>query len=209
MEKFESTTRNVLVAVDVQNDFVTGSLAVKHGNEVVTPINQMAETVRETDGTVIFTRDWHPDHTPHFDTWPVHCVAGTKGADFVPRLDVRREDIILSKGMGQTDGYSGWEGVGRNGETLEKLLTPRTPQERVRVLLSGLATDYCVQATGLDIAHHFMNNDRVSTYLIRDAVRAVALKQADEANALKKLTAAQFVAISSQDARKIMQEVLR
>ncbi len=208
MEKF-THTRNVLVTVDVQNDFVTGSLAVADGDAVVTPINEVAAAVRAADGDVALTRDWHPAHTPHFDIdggiWPVHCVAETDGAAFVPNLDIQPADVILSKGMEQTDGYSGWEGVSEQGETLESLITPRTPHEKVRVFLGGLATDYCVKATGLDIATFFADDERVTTYLLRDAVRAVALQQADEANALKQLQEAQVIAITSDEARAIIE----
>lgn len=205
-------TRNILVAVDVQNDFITGSLAVNEGEQVVTPINEVADAVRATNGTVIFTRDWHPVHTPHFDTdggtWPVHCVAETEGAAFAPALAVLENDTILSKGMEQTDGYSGWEGVGTQGESLETLIAPRTPEEKVQVFLGGLATDYCVKATGIDIATFFANDDRVTTYLLRDAVRAVALEKADEANALKAMQAAQIIAIDTNEARAIIERML-
>lgn len=202
-------TRDVLVTVDAQNDFITGSLAVTNGEAVVAPINTVAEAVRATNGDVVLTRDWHPAHTPHFDTdggvWPVHCVAETEGAAFAPALTIEPNDIILSKGMEQTDGYSGWEGISEAGETLETIITPRTNREQVRVFIGGLATDYCVKATGLDIATFFADDDRVTTYLLRDAVRAVALHQADEANALKALAAAQVVAITSDEARAMIE----
>lgn len=208
MEAHPTTTRNVLIAVDVQNDFVTGSLAVTDGAEVIAPINNVADAVRQADGTVVFTRDWHPEATPHFDTWPVHCVAEEDGAKFAPTLDVHPTDTILSKGMGQTDGYSGWEGVGAQGETLESLITPKTPHEQVRVFLGGLATDYCVKATGIDVAKFFTDDKRVELYLIRDAVRAVALQEADEANALAQLKAARFIAITSDEARAVIEGVI-
>lgn len=211
MEKFE-TTRDVLVVVDVQNDFVTGSLAVPGGEQIVAPINTLAEAVRANGGDVVFTRDYHPKHTPHFDTdggdWPVHCVAETEGAAFVRELGIQPGDIILSKGMGQTDGYSGWEGIGENGETLEQILTPRTPQERVRALLSGLATDYCILATGLGNARFSQRHPQVTNYLLTDAVRAVALKEADEANALQQMKAAGILAISTDEARAIIERIL-
>ena len=62
-------TRHMLVSVDVQNDFITGTLAVEGGVEVVTPLNTLAHAVRRDLGRVAFTRDWHPATTPHFDTW--------------------------------------------------------------------------------------------------------------------------------------------
>lgn len=211
MEKL-TNTRNVLVTVDVQNDFVTGSLAVNEGDQVVDPINTIAEVVRDADGIVALTRDWHPEHTPHFATdggvWPVHCVAETDGAAFVPELDIQPTDIILSKGMEQTDGYSGWEGVSENGETLETLIAPQSQKEKVRVFVGGLATDYCVKATGIDIATHFANDPRVTTYLLTDAIRAVALQQADEANALKQIQEAGVIAISSDEARAMIERMI-
>lgn len=208
MEKF-TNTRDVLVTVDVQNDFVTGSLAVTDGEAVIAPINKVAAAIRAAGGDVALTRDWHPAHTPHFDTnggiWPVHCVAETEGAAFASALEITPTDFILSKGMEQTDGYSGWEGVGAQGETLETIITPRDAHERVRVFIGGLATDYCVKATGIDIATFFADDERVTTYLLRDAVRAVALKQADEANALQALEAAQVLAITSNEARALIE----
>lgn len=208
MENTHATTRNILVGVDIQNDFITGSLAVTDGASVIDPTNRIAEAVRSTNGDVALTRDWHPTETPHFgpDAWPVHCVANTEGADFAPTLAVEPTDIVLSKGMGQTDGYSGWEGVGENNETLESIITPKDPHETVRVFIGGLATDYCVKATGIDIATFFKDDERVTTYLLHDAVRAVALNQADEANALKALQDAQVRALSTEEALALIQE---
>lgn len=197
--------RNILVAVDVQNDFIDGSLAVTEGDQVVQPINEVADAVRGAGGTALFTRDWHPASTPHFDTWPVHCVAETEGAAFHKDLDVRDIDIVMSKGMEQTDGYSGWEGVGTQDETLETLITPQTPEEKVRVFVGGLATDYCVKATALDIASHFADDERVDLYILRDAIRAVGLKATDEARALKAIEDANVQAIASSEARRMIE----
>jgi nicotinamidase/pyrazinamidase len=197
-------TRNILVAVDVQNDFIDGSLAVNEGEAVVAPLNTIADAIRETGGQVAFTRDWHPPTTPHFDTWPVHCVAETDGAEFHPELNIQPEDIVVSKGEGQTDGYSGWEGASETGVTLETLIAPQGPGEKIRVFIGGLATDYCVKATGLDIAERFKNDERVTLYLIRDAIRAVGIQPTDESAALQALTDANIAAISSQEALEII-----
>ena len=202
-----TTTRTIVIGVDVQNDFIDGSLAVKDGHAVIAPLNQITEAVRTSGGDVILTRDWHPEETPHFgpDAWPVHCVAETEGAAFSPDLHREPTDIIISKGMGQTDGYSGWEGIGIDGETLESIITPRSEQERVQVLIGGLATDFCVKATGVDISTFFQDDTRVETYLLRDAVRAVALTQADEANALKALKDAQVHALTTAEALALIE----
>lgn len=201
-----ASERNVLARIDVQNDFINGSLAVAEGEMVVEPLNRVARLVRKTGGQVVDTRDWHPEHTPHFDTWPVHCVQGTKGAELHPKLEVSRSDILLSKGMGQTDGYSGWEGVGPRGETLESIIGPKDSAEKVRVFLGGLATDYCFRATALDIGERFGDDERVSLFYIRDAIRAVNLDPRDESRAIREVEAAKFFALTSQEAMRLMQE---
>ena len=202
-------TRNVLVAVDVQRDFIDGSLAVAEGEQVVAPLNTIAETVRQHDGQVVFTRDWHPGETPHFvnfgGQWPVHCVAGTTGASFHDKLNVQPGDTIIDKGMGQTDGYSGWEGQSGTGETLETIITLRTPHEKVQVFLGGLATDFCVKATALDIANHFRDDARVSIYLLREAIRAVGLTPNAEEEALAAMKEARILAVSINEAKTMIE----
>lgn len=202
-------TRNILVAVDVQHDFIDGSLAAREGEQVVAPLNTIAETVRHHDGQVVFTRDWHPGETPHFvnfgGQWPVHCVAGTTGASFHDKLNVQPDDIIINKGMGQTDGYSGWEGQSDAGETLKTIITPRTPHERVQVFLGGLATDFCVKATALDIARHFRDDARVSIHLLREAIRAVGLTPTTEEEALSAMKEARILAVSTNGAKTIIE----
>lgn len=202
-------SRPVLIGIDVQNDFITGSLAVAEGEQVVAPLNTIAETVRHHGGQVVFTRDWHPGETPHFvnfgGQWPVHCVAGTTGASFHDKLNVQPGDTIIDKGMGQTDGYSGWEGQSDTGETLETIITPRTPHEKVQVFLGGLATDFCVKATALDIANHFRDDARVSIYLLREAVRAVGLTPNAEEEALAAMKEARILAVSINEAKTMIE----
>jgi nicotinamidase/pyrazinamidase len=208
MNTFE-TPRTVVVGVDIQNDFIDGSLAVTNGEAVVTPFNRTAEVTRKVGGTVILTRDWHPRETPHFDefggTWPVHCVADTEGAAFHPDLVVRPEDTIISKGMGQTDGYSGWEGIADNGQTIETIVTPKDPTEKVRVFIGGLATDYCVKATALDIARTFETDQRVTAYLLRDAVRGVEVTAGDTDRALEEMDKAGIIALTTAEAIAIIE----
>lgn len=193
-------TRNILVAVDVQNDFISGSLAVKDGEQVVEPINQVARAVRQNMGRVAFTRDWHPSKTPHFDKWPVHCVAKTEGAAFHPDLEVLDGDVIISKGMGQTDGYSGTEGVSGKGETLESMIDPGYNWENVRVYIGGLATDYCVKATAIGIACRFGNRTNVEIYTMSDAIKAVNINPTDEAKALAEMQSVGVQIITVEDA---------
>lgn len=199
MRTFEAP-RNILIGVDIQNDFIDGSLAVPDGEAVIAPINLTTDAVRRIGGTVIFTRDWHPAETPHFETWPVHCVAETPGAAFHSTLTIQPSDVIISKGMGQTDGYSGWEGVADTAETIETLVTPTDTREKVRVFIGGLATDYCVKATALDIARTFADDTRVTTYLLRDAVRGVNIQPDDSSKALEEMRASGVIEINSQAA---------
>lgn len=209
MKNFE-TTRNVLIAVDVQNDFITGSLAVTDGEQVVQPIDRLARHVRAAMGRVAFTRDWHPPVTPHFaeygGIWPVHCVADTNGAEFHPELDVQEKDIIISKGMEQTDGYSGIEGIADDGTTLETLLTPSHRLERVQGFLGGLATDYCDKATAIDAANLFRNYDNVDIYAIPEAMRAVNLTPGDEAAAIAEMADAGVKIITLEQAFSLIDE---
>lgn len=200
-------TRNILIGVDIQNDFISGSLAVSDGEDVVSPINDVARAVRDSGGNVVFTRDWHPSATPHFEKWPVHCVEKTDGAAFHPALAIEENDSIVSKGMGQTDGYSGWEGRTADSVSLETIIAPLSLKERVRVFVGGLATDYCVKATTLAIADHFKDDGRVRTYLLRDAVRAVNLQPGDGDEALQAMLDAQVAAITSEEARTLVEGV--
>lgn len=193
-------TRHMLVAVDVQNDFITGTLAVEDGVEVVAPLNTLAHAVRRDLGRVAFTRDWHPAATPHFDTWPVHCVADTDGAAFHPDLQVKEGDVVLNKGMGQTDGYSGIEGVADDGTTLETMIEPVHRDEKVRIFVGGLATDYCVKATAVDLARRYKGLDNVSICLVTDAIRAVNLQPNDGTEAVEAMADAGVHIINLTDA---------
>jgi nicotinamidase/pyrazinamidase len=201
MELYDSIPkRNVLIAVDVQNDFISGSLAVPEGEQVVSPINKLAERVRATHlGRVAFTRDWHPAQTPHFDAWPMHCVRNTEGAAFHADLDIRPTDTIISKGTGTTDGYSGMEGKAKNGVTLEAMIEPQG-WEDVAVFVGGLATDYCVQATAIDVREAFENRRNVEVYAIREAMRGVNLQPGDDIAAINKMAEAGVKTISLKEA---------
>ena len=200
------TTRSVLATIDVQNDFINGSLAVADAEQVIAPLNTLRRAVRRAMGRVAFTRDWHPSVTPHFDTWPVHCVVGTEGAAFHPALTVGEGDVVLSKGTGQTDGYSGMGAVADDGTTLEMLVEPTHLHEAVRVFIGGLATDYCVKATAIDMARRFDAYDNVSVCVITDAMKAVNLTPDDEQKAIVEMADAGVHIINLEDALMLVNE---
>lgn len=191
--------RIVTINVDVQNDFLPGgSLAVTEGDQVITPLNAINEYTRANGGTVVFTGDQHPEETPHFgpEAWPVHCVAGTEGAALAEGLDIHAEDVIVDKGMGQTDGYSAFEGITRDGRTLEEVVQP-VGKERVIILLGGLATDFCVLNSALDALKVDAKEGDITAFILQDAIRAVNLSPEDGDKAIKQMEAAGAIIIDS------------
>ena len=183
--------KTALIVVDVQNDFADpdGSLYVAGGEEAVEPINQEIDRARKAGAYVVYTQDWHPESTPHFETgggiWPDHCVGFTWGAGFHPHLDV--EGPTVRKGTGGEDGYSGFSV--RDPETGEKSSTGLAELLRERgierLVVVGLALDYCVKATALDA-----RSAGLAVTVLRDATRAVDLEPGDGERAVEELKAA-------------------
>ncbi len=145
-----------LVIVDMQHDFAdpAGSLYVRGGEELVAPIADEIAAAQQAGATVVYTQDWHPEHTPHFQAdgglWPSHCVAGTEGAALVPGLPVVGPQ--LRKGTGTEDGYSGFSEVdlatgATKGTDLSTILDEAGVMD---VTVVGLAGDWCVKATAID-----------------------------------------------------------
>lgn len=147
-----------LVVVDLQNDFAhpDGSLFVTGGDQLLDGINAEITAARSAGSTVVVTQDWHPQVTPHFEThggvWPVHCIAGSWGAELVDGLDPGHAvSVVIRKGTNGEDGYSGFAmrepGGGVDLPTgLAGLLRER---DIAKVAVCGLATDVCVSATAL------------------------------------------------------------
>ena len=182
-----------LVVVDVQNDFadLAGSLSVAGGGAIIPTINAEIAQADEGGGVTVFTQDWHPESTPHFakdgGIWPVHCVAETWGAQLHPDLAVPDDALRIRKGASGEDGYSGF--TMRDPTTGEEKPTELDALLRgggiERVVVVGLATDYCVKATALD-AVRLGYEARVLT----DAVAAVDLTPGDGALAIYEMAAA-------------------
>jgi nicotinamidase/pyrazinamidase len=149
-----------LIIVDVQNDFCEGgSLAVAGGTAVARGISGLLTSGDHGYDHVVATQDFHVDPGSHFSdhpdysrSWPAHCVAGSRGADFHPDLDTRAVDAIFRKGE-HAAAYSGFEGADDSGTSLADWLRARDVDH---VDVVGIATDYCVRATAADaIANGF------------------------------------------------------
>lgn len=148
-----------LFIIDVQNDFTEGgALGVAGGNAVADGVTKLLAEHPTRYEVVFASRDWHDgdnDNGGHFatyhapdyvDSWPVHCVAGTAGAEYHPALDSSLIDVHVRKGQGKP-AYSIFEGVTDDGETVPQAL------DRLGVTdidVAGIATDYCVLASALD-----------------------------------------------------------
>jgi nicotinamidase/pyrazinamidase len=182
--------RTALVIVDIQNDFADpkGNLYVSGGEDVVSIANREAVRARQAGALVVYTRDWHPPETPHFEPfggrWPVHCVRDTWGAEFHPDLEVDGE--LIYKATGPEDGYSAFSvqhlPTGEVRDTgLEALLREHGTE---RVVLLGLATDYCVLESGRDARRLGFE-----TLVLEEGVRAVDVEPGDGARALEELAA--------------------
>lgn len=180
------TPCDVLIVVDVQNDFCPGGdLAVPDGDAVIPVIHRIAPLFEHT----ILTQDWHPrEHSsfaaahPHkhpFEQihlsygeqtlWPGHCIQGTRGAQFHPALQLPQAELILRKGFRPgIDSYSAF--FENDRVTATGLAGYLRDRNLVRVFLAGLAYDYCVGYSALDARRLGLE-----AVVIRDACRAIDL----------------------------------
>ena len=183
--------QTALVVVDVQNDFADpkGSLYVQGGERVVPTINGLIEEAQRAGAPVVYTQDWHPESTPHFakdgGIWPVHCVQGTWGAEFHPDLTVEGE--VVQKGADGKDGYSGFsvrdpQSGEESATRLESLLRSKGVE---KIVVAGLATDYCVKETAIDGAHKGFR-----THVVSNAIAAVNLEPNDGDKAIAAMSEA-------------------
>ena len=183
-----------LILVDLQNDFVPGgALPVPDGHAVIPLANRLARSLE----LVVATQDWHPLGHKSFAAshpgrkpgevidlngleqvlWPVHCVAGTPGAELVAGLDSRKIDEVFRKGTDpEIDSYSGFFDNGHRRATgLHEYLRAKGVTD---VYILGLATDYCVKFTALD-ARRLM--PRLQVTVVLDATRPVGPRTGREA----------------------------
>jgi nicotinamidase/pyrazinamidase len=187
----------VLLVGDIQNDFCPGgALAVKGGDKIVPVVNDLIPQFE----IVVYIRDWHPQNhisfsdNPQFSdkSWPVHCVANTRGADFHPDLMFTLGAMIIEKGTDENaEAYSGFQGT-----NLARILHKLTVDT---VFLTGLATDYCVKATALDAKKAGFN-----VYLIQDACKGVNNPPGSVETALTEMQQAGVTIIMSNEVKSIL-----
>jgi nicotinamidase/pyrazinamidase len=166
-----------LVVVDLQNDFAdpNGSLYVREGEAVIPVANGEVADAEAAGSLIVYTQDWHPESTPHFEKdgglWPVHCVHDTWGAMFHP--DLRVIGDVVRKGTGGEDGYSAFSVRDPlTGETAPTILPGLLADRGIeRVVLCGLATDFCVVESVTDARELGYPVD-----VIRQGIRAVDRK---------------------------------
>jgi nicotinamidase/pyrazinamidase len=182
----ENEVMKALLVVDVQNDFCPGgALPAPDGDKVVPVINRLMDIFP----LIIASKDWHPENTVHFDKWPRHCIQGTKGAELHPDLKQDRIDQILLKGtMNFDEGYSVFEGIDID---LEKFLRDRGVDA---LYVVGLVTEYCIKESAIDAQKRGF-----STYVIKDAVEGVRLKEGDVDRAFEEMENAGVKLISSSE----------
>lgn len=183
--------RSALIVVDMQNDFADpkGSLSVARGLDTIPVVNAAAWAAIRAGAFVAYTQDWHPEHTPHFaqdgGIWPVHCVGDAWGSAFHPDLEVVGPSV--HKGANGEDGYSGF--TMRDPTTSAEIPTELDALLRVRsierVVVCGLATDYCVMATALDAVRL-----GYQASVLLDGIAAVDLAPGDGDRALEEMRAA-------------------
>jgi nicotinamidase/pyrazinamidase len=179
-----------LIIVDVQNDFCPGgALAVPRGDEVVPVINRLLER----HWLSVATKDWHPADHCSFESrggpWPPHCVQGTAGAELHPKLDATKIRLVITKGSHpDRDAYSGFQDT-----ELAKILRGKGVN---RVVVCGIATDYCVRATAHDALQ-----EGFEVLVLEDAIRGVEVQPGDSQRALDELRQAGATVIISSDLR--------
>ncbi len=175
-----------LLIVDLQNDFCPGgALPSPRGNDIVPVINWLMDKF----DLVLASRDVHPPNTRHFEKWPPHCVEGTRGTDFHPELNTMKISKLLIKGNNdKDDGYSAFEASN------EDLVDFLKKNDVTGLYVTGLTTEYCVKNTVLDSIQNGFK-----TYVIEDAISAVAPGSENEANSLQELKAAGAIFLNTRN----------
>jgi len=174
MQKIRLTNKDALIIVDMQKDFMpSGALPVPEADKIIPTLNKYIELFCRNSLPIIASRDWHPENHCSFKEnggiWPKHCVQETEGAEFVETLNLPEDVVIVSKGTNpEKEAYSALEGT-----ELSEILKQKSIK---RCFVGGVATEYCVLNTVLDL----LKIDQ-EVFLLIDAIKSVNPKDGDEA----------------------------
>ena len=191
----ELQPRDALLMVDVQNDFLPGGrLPVPHGDEVIQPLNAYISRFAVQGLPIFASRDWHPPDHGSFrkrgGRWPVHCVAGSEGAQFPPALRVPGNARTISKAItSDRDCYSAFDNT--------KLTAQLRGLGIQRLFVGGLATEYCVRATVEDSLR-----EGFDVILLTDAIRALNIEPGDGDRAIQRMVQAGAAPIQLEELKK-------
>jgi nicotinamidase/pyrazinamidase len=206
-----------LILVDLQNDFMPGgALAVKTGDEIIPLINAI---IHYPFDLIIATKDWHPPEHGSFANnhegkvpgdhinlggldqvlWPIHCVQGTKGAEFAAGWDTTEVDKVVYKGTDPLiDSYSTFYDNGHRKSTgLENYLREKGVKD---IFIAGLTTDYCVKYSVLDALQLGFR-----PYVILDACRGVNLNAKDSERSVAIMREGGAIILSVKDLRDLLE----
>lgn len=180
MNPIQLTPGDALLVIDMQLDFLPGGkLGVPNGDQVIAPINRLMQLFGAQGLPVVASRDWHPENHCSFSArggpWPPHCVAGTEGAEFAPQLHLPIDAVVVSKAdTADTDAYSAFKGTGLAAQLRKRGVR--------RVVVCGLATDYCVLNTVIDA-----RDNGFEVIVVPEAMRAVDVVPGDGDRALARM----------------------
>lgn len=192
MARIRIGSRDALIVVDMQNDFMPGgALPVQNALTIIPVINTYVNIFVNKGAMIVATRDWHPPNHISFSIrggpWPPHCVQGTQGAEFHRDLYLPSSTVVISKGDREDyEAYSGFEGT-----DLDLVLRKRGVK---RVFICGVATDYCVKATALDA-----NRLGYSVFVLEDAVKGVDIPAGSVSRAVDEMLNAGIIFITLND----------
>ena len=182
LSALEDSRRSALLVIDVQKDFCSrGALPVPDSDRIVPVLNQYIADASARGWPVYASRDWHPAATSHFRSyggqWPPHCVQNTDGASFHENLQLPPFTIVISKGQDpDTPGYSALQGYAPDGKSFLADLRERRVEH---LYVGGLATDYCVKHSVLDLLRAGLE-----VTVLGDAIAGVDVQPGDSARAI-------------------------
>jgi nicotinamidase/pyrazinamidase len=172
MPNISLTGRDALIIVDVQRDFIDGTLPVPGATHIIPVLNGYIGVFVRENLPIYATRDWHPAQHCSFGTWPAHCVQYTEGAAFAPDLLLPDSAVIISKGTAtDADAYSGFQGTDLNRRL--------QAQNIERLFIGGLALDVCVFNTVMDALR-----EGYQVFVLEDAALALNRKPGSGAEAV-------------------------